>query len=562
MVMSVCRGVLGDVHEAEDAFQATFLVLLRDARAIRKRESVGSWLHGVAHRVASRARADSARRRTHERRWSERRRDATGSAPDDFDLPATIHAELARLPERYRAPIVLCDLEERSLDEAARQLGWPLGTVKSRLNRGRQRLRDRLVRRGVAPAVAALASTGLADAAAPVPAALAEAAARMMTAAGGLSAAVPALVEGAGRMTLLARIQPAAALLIAVGLSALGVGALASAPRRGAPAAIEADPQEGVRPPKADAPGAPFVSKGQDPHAPLAATKAHAPGEASHRETVTFSGRATDEAGRPVAGATIYILDINGQLHPGDRDIVARAVTGPDGRYIARDVGLRISGARPEPLERPWGRAGTDDDPRAESAARSRESVPGGWDGSRVRPGVVAAHLLPARETSLGRAAVVDLSLALPPRAVQFQPGLPPTGVDPRQGGRRSGPAAGRREGPIRRRRRPHERASRPGPRPALVLLPRRPGSRLAGEFRRHRPDARIDHLDTHRPRRGLSAGRPAARMPARVPDRSRSWVRAASGDVAHLRPGPPSEAHHSATGIRRRARRHTGHAA
>ena len=164
MVLRVCRGVLGDPHEAEDAFQATFLVLLRQAGAIRKRESVGPWLHGVAHRVASCARSAAARRRAHERRWSDRRREATphaASDPHDLDLPATIHAELGRLPERYRAPIVLCDLEDHSLDEAARQLGWPLGTIKSRLNRGRQQLRDRLVRRGVAPGVAGLALSGL-----------------------------------------------------------------------------------------------------------------------------------------------------------------------------------------------------------------------------------------------------------------------------------------------------------------------------------------------------------------------------------------------------------------
>ena len=163
MVLRVCRGVLGDPHEADDAFQATFLVLLRQAGSIRKRESVGPWLHGVAHRVAACARSAAARRRTHERRWL-RSPAAPWHRPSRILTTSssrqTIHAELDRLPERYRAPIVLCDLEERSLDEAARQLGWPLGTVKSRLNRGRQRLRDRLVRRGVAPGIAGLVLSG------------------------------------------------------------------------------------------------------------------------------------------------------------------------------------------------------------------------------------------------------------------------------------------------------------------------------------------------------------------------------------------------------------------
>ncbi len=211
MVLRVCRGVLGDPHEADDAFQATFLILFRQAGSIRKRESVGSWLYGVAHRVATAARSAAARRRGHERRWFDRRRvaaegPALAADPHGFDLSSMIHAELDRLPERYRAPIVLCDLEERSLDEAARQLGWPLGTVKSRLNRGRQQLRDRLVRRGVAPGVAGLVLSGAglmapADAAVAVSAALARTTVEMIRSASpiawGSSASVLALARGA-----------------------------------------------------------------------------------------------------------------------------------------------------------------------------------------------------------------------------------------------------------------------------------------------------------------------------------------------------------------------------
>ena len=164
MVLRVCRGVLGDPHEAEDAFQATFLVLLRQAGVdpqarvgrplAARRGPSGRVVRPIGRGPAPRPRAPMVRApRATQRHHTE---PATG----DFDLPATIHAELERLPERYRAPIVLCDLEERSLDEAARQLGWPLGTVKSRLNRGRQQLRDRLVRRGVAPGIAGLALSG------------------------------------------------------------------------------------------------------------------------------------------------------------------------------------------------------------------------------------------------------------------------------------------------------------------------------------------------------------------------------------------------------------------
>ena len=216
MVLRVCRGVLGDPHEADDAFQATFLVLLRQAGSIRKRESVGPWLHGVAHRVAACARSAAARRRSHERRWFERRQGGRsladgGSRTTSSSRPRSTPSS-DRLPERYRAPIVLCDLEERSLDEAARQLGWPLGTVKSRLNRGRQQLRDRLVRRGVAPGMAGLVLSGSglihsADAAVTVSLALAQTTAEMIrsagTVAGGSSASVLALARGVRRMMLM-----------------------------------------------------------------------------------------------------------------------------------------------------------------------------------------------------------------------------------------------------------------------------------------------------------------------------------------------------------------------
>ena len=260
MVLRVCRGVLSDPHEADDAFQATFLVLLRQAGSIRKRESVGPWLHGVARRIASRARSAAARRRTHERRWFDRRQDAA-SRPDEnhFDLSATIHAELGRLPERYRAPIVLCDLEERSLDEAARQLGWPLGTVKSRLNRGRERLRDRLVRRGVAPGTAGLVLSGSglippADAAIVLSSALAEATAEMIRSAGavagGSSASVLALARAIPRATLMEKLKWAAVVLLLLGSSALGIAYLASGLRIDDPPEEQAEVAEYSRPAK------------------------------------------------------------------------------------------------------------------------------------------------------------------------------------------------------------------------------------------------------------------------------------------------------------------------
>jgi RNA polymerase sigma factor (sigma-70 family) len=147
MVLRVCRGVLVDTHEIEDAFQATFLVLVKKARSLWVRDSLGPWLHQVAFRTASCARKLAARRRRHER-LAAASANETHSEPED-ELERVLHEEIERLPDRYRAPVVLCDLEGRTHEQAARHLGWPIGTVKSRQSRARERLRQRLLRRGV-----------------------------------------------------------------------------------------------------------------------------------------------------------------------------------------------------------------------------------------------------------------------------------------------------------------------------------------------------------------------------------------------------------------------------
>ena len=154
MVLRVCRGILRDDHEAMDAFQATFLVLARKGHALWVRDSLGPWLHRVACRAARQAKAQEGRRRALERRAAESL--GGGSDMDDRDdLAAILHEELDRLPDRYRVPIVLCDLEGRTCEEVAQHLGRPVGTIKSWRARGRERLRDRLARRGLAgfPAV-------------------------------------------------------------------------------------------------------------------------------------------------------------------------------------------------------------------------------------------------------------------------------------------------------------------------------------------------------------------------------------------------------------------------
>ena len=157
MVMRVCRNVLDDPHDVHDAFQAVFLVLARRANAIRDHQSIGSWLYGVAVRVSARARVTAIRRQIRDRRNIGAAQAIAVVAPNQDDASSNecndraeiVHQEVSRLPEKYRAPVVLCYLEGLTHDEAAARLSWPVGTVRSRLARARDRLRDRLTRRGV-----------------------------------------------------------------------------------------------------------------------------------------------------------------------------------------------------------------------------------------------------------------------------------------------------------------------------------------------------------------------------------------------------------------------------
>ncbi len=136
MVLRVCRQILGNPDDAQDAFQATFLVLVRRAGTVRKAQSVASWLYGIALRVARRARVDAARRQAHERRCAATAKEQDMSPEDEPDCCWTeLHDELTRLPERYRESVVLCYLQGLSTQAAAQRLGCPQGTVLSRLSR-------------------------------------------------------------------------------------------------------------------------------------------------------------------------------------------------------------------------------------------------------------------------------------------------------------------------------------------------------------------------------------------------------------------------------------------
>jgi RNA polymerase sigma factor (sigma-70 family) len=239
MVWRVCRRILQDDHDAQDAFQATFLVLVCKARSlwVRARGSLGGWLHAVACRVAARSRSARARRRAHEKRVAKVATALSQAARGDSDeLGRVLHEEIGRLPENFRAAVVLCDLEGLTQEQAAQRLGWPSGTVRSRLARGRGRLQDRLKRRGLAPSAGALAALLTAEAAtAGVPAFLVENTGRAaslvpigQTAAGAVPVALAAGVLRAMSMTKL-KLIIATILMIVAGASGTAVLALQQA---------------------------------------------------------------------------------------------------------------------------------------------------------------------------------------------------------------------------------------------------------------------------------------------------------------------------------------------
>jgi RNA polymerase sigma factor (sigma-70 family) len=159
MVWGVCRRVLSNYHDAEDAFQATFLVLVRKAGSVMPKEMVGNWLYGVAHQTARKVKATRAKRRIREPQQTTMPEPAVVEPDLWNDLQPVLDRELSLLPDKYRAVIVLCDLEGKSRQEAARQLGCAEGTVGSRLARGRVMLAKRLVRHALVVSGGALAAT-------------------------------------------------------------------------------------------------------------------------------------------------------------------------------------------------------------------------------------------------------------------------------------------------------------------------------------------------------------------------------------------------------------------
>ncbi len=291
MVLGLCRRLLGDAHDAEDAFQATFLVLARKAGSVGRPELLSNWLYGVAYRTAARARVAAARRRVWERQMSEMPAVAV-PPPVPSDLRQVLDEELERLGPKYRAPVVLCYLEGKTTEEAARQLGCPRGTVLSRLSRAREQLRRRLVRRGVTVSVAALAAVLCRDALAEgVPAAVADAAVRaalvgaagQATVAGGASASA-ALANEVMQAMFLTKLKTAVVVLIAAAV--LGSGAVA-----------------GVRQVLADKPAAPKQAP------PAAGKDADRPKGDAEKLLGTWELTAAEAGGRP-AGDDVKLQEM------------------------------------------------------------------------------------------------------------------------------------------------------------------------------------------------------------------------------------------------------------
>jgi RNA polymerase sigma factor (sigma-70 family) len=202
MVLGVCRRVLRDRHDAEDAFQATFLVLIRKAAAIGRRELLANWLYGVAQRTALHARKLAAKRKLKEREVADMPPKQVTVDQAIEDMLPVLDQELSRLPDKYRVPIILCDLEGRTGKEAAKQLGLPEKTLATRLGRGRALLAKRLSRHGAAlsgSAVAMTASWSLASASVPVALVKSTVNAGSLMAAGKMTAAAATSIKVAAR---------------------------------------------------------------------------------------------------------------------------------------------------------------------------------------------------------------------------------------------------------------------------------------------------------------------------------------------------------------------------
>jgi RNA polymerase sigma factor (sigma-70 family) len=359
MVLRVCRAVLGDFHAAEDAFQATFLVLARKARSIHAQRSLSSWLYKVAQRIAWRAKADTGRQRAREAQSPQRLNVDPLDEVSWWEVQAIFYDELEKLSERYRGPLILCCLEGKARDEAAKQLGCREGTLKSRLERGRRLLRTRLARRGLTLSAGLLATLLAPEGtSAALPGVLISAAIRVSLALGGgtmATATTPVriltLAEGVIQAMFITKIKVAAAvLLFVVALAATGVGFALQRIDLAPPA--NAQRQDGVKP----------AAREADPtHAVAGQAK-----EDRHDDPLRGTVYAAD--GAPASGAVVWAA--KSTLGPLQRQ---ETIADANGRYLLRlDPGTWFVWAR----RGSQGREGPARHERVEIAAdRAPESI-------------------------------------------------------------------------------------------------------------------------------------------------------------------------------------------
>ena len=325
MVLGTCRAVLRDVNAAEDAFQATFLVLVCKARSIRGRGALASWLYQVAHRIAIQASVEAARRRKRERLAGQvNATDGHHVEPDD-EWREILHEELARLSDKYRLPLLLCDLEGKTHAQAAAELNCGEATVRRRLTGARELLRSRLIRRGLALTAGTLATSFGRSALAKVPPGWAEATVK----------AAARMNSTAARIAVAEIVSTTAAALARKSLHAMLLGQLRAAAASVVFLIAFVGLAWGVGIPGQDKSVVGQVSRMQSHQTARRPSPGSKPSQTSHVDPsgpTTYQGRVLGPDGRPVAGAKLYMTLAWGYPHEPSPS-PEYATTGPDGRF-------------------------------------------------------------------------------------------------------------------------------------------------------------------------------------------------------------------------------------